>query len=349
MQMPGRRFNAGGAHRYGFNGQEKSLEVNSEGNLYTAEFWEYDSRTSRRWNVDPEYAIQTSESPFAVFGNNPILYKDPDGRIKVTGTKEEKRELTRIITNVRDKIKQWQKQKDSKELKAMLATTGFTNVKALLNHLKINDKGPTVRFGNFAESSGSGAQLISGSGNGNGGFQAGSAYAFADSREIVLDKGIFTLLSQRQESMSSGSPVGSFVANTDGYTVNNNTEYSKAMVFASRVFEHELTHNGASINRPANGTPGVMSFNIFVPLFGVFPFQMERGNFYERAAYGEIISHTSRSAGLAVAQYHGNESHNNSTSNPTRAAAQQRQSARQYLQSMSYPFFPRSSRTGGRN
>ena len=44
----------GNAYRYGFNGQEKSDEIKGEGSSYTAEFWEYDPRIGRRWNIDPE-------------------------------------------------------------------------------------------------------------------------------------------------------------------------------------------------------------------------------------------------------------------------------------------------------
>jgi RHS repeat-associated protein len=76
MPMPGRSFSSG-AYRYGFNGQEKSDEIKGSGNSYTAEFWEYDPRLGRRWNVDPirkEY-----ESPYAAFGNNPIWFTDPKG------------------------------------------------------------------------------------------------------------------------------------------------------------------------------------------------------------------------------------------------------------------------------
>jgi hypothetical protein len=53
MEMPGRSYTASTAYRYGFNGQEKSIEINSDGNSYTAQFWEYDSRSGRRWNLDP--------------------------------------------------------------------------------------------------------------------------------------------------------------------------------------------------------------------------------------------------------------------------------------------------------
>ena len=66
-----------GSYRYGFNGQEKSDEIKGSGKSYTAEFWEYDPRLGRRWNVDPirkEY-----ESPFAAFANNPIWFVDKFG------------------------------------------------------------------------------------------------------------------------------------------------------------------------------------------------------------------------------------------------------------------------------
>lgn len=74
MQMPGRVFN-NGAYRYGYNGQDCSNELND--NLYTAQFWEYDSRIGRRWNMDPinkEY-----ESSYATLSNNPIARMDPNG------------------------------------------------------------------------------------------------------------------------------------------------------------------------------------------------------------------------------------------------------------------------------
>ena len=67
-------------YRYGFNGQEKDTEL-GEG-ITTAEFWEYDSRLGRRWNLDPKPV--TGISDYACFQNNPILNSDPDGdEIKV--------------------------------------------------------------------------------------------------------------------------------------------------------------------------------------------------------------------------------------------------------------------------
>lgn len=76
MQMPGRSYNSGD-YRYAFNGMEKDDEVSGSGNSYTAEFWQYDSRLGRRWNIDP--VVKEWESPYATFSGNPILFIDPKG------------------------------------------------------------------------------------------------------------------------------------------------------------------------------------------------------------------------------------------------------------------------------
>ncbi len=76
--MPGRNNVSAIGYRYGMNGQEKVDEVNGiSGSHYTAEFWEYDSRSGRRWNQDP--IVKVWESPYACFSNNPIYYSDPTG------------------------------------------------------------------------------------------------------------------------------------------------------------------------------------------------------------------------------------------------------------------------------
>jgi hypothetical protein len=70
-------------YRFGFNTQEKDDEVYGAGNLNTAQFWEYDTRLGRRWNVDPKPNI--SISPYAAFANNPIIFSDYKGdTIKVS-------------------------------------------------------------------------------------------------------------------------------------------------------------------------------------------------------------------------------------------------------------------------
>ena len=76
MLMPNRNGSVS-VYRYGFQGQEMDDEVSGKGNSYTAEFWQYDSRLGRRWNIDP--VVKPHESPYAAFANNPIWFIDPSG------------------------------------------------------------------------------------------------------------------------------------------------------------------------------------------------------------------------------------------------------------------------------
>ena len=72
--MPGRAFISIG-YPYAHNGQERNGSI-FEGAL-SAENWMYDSRTLRRWEMDPMgYDWQ---SPYATFNGNPIYFSDPDG------------------------------------------------------------------------------------------------------------------------------------------------------------------------------------------------------------------------------------------------------------------------------
>ena len=75
MVMPGRNYSTGSEYRFGFNGQEKSKEVFA--NSTTAEFWQYDARIGRRWNIDPRPS--DGFSLYSTFLNNPIWYNDVKG------------------------------------------------------------------------------------------------------------------------------------------------------------------------------------------------------------------------------------------------------------------------------
>ncbi len=76
--MPGRNFQGATSYRYGFNSQEKDDEVYGvAGSLNSAEYWEYDTRLGKRWNVDP--VVKVWESPYATFNDNPILKADTNG------------------------------------------------------------------------------------------------------------------------------------------------------------------------------------------------------------------------------------------------------------------------------
>jgi hypothetical protein len=75
MQMPGRKLSGG--YPYGFGGQMKDDEIAGSENMYTAQFWEYDSRLGRRWNKDP--VKKYWQSDYVCFSDNPILRTDPNG------------------------------------------------------------------------------------------------------------------------------------------------------------------------------------------------------------------------------------------------------------------------------
>jgi RHS repeat-associated protein len=87
MEMPGRNASTGD-YRYGFAGQEKDDEVSGSRNSYTAQFWQYDSRLGRRWNVDP--VVKEHESSYATFANNPIWFSHPLGSDTIINPNGEK-------------------------------------------------------------------------------------------------------------------------------------------------------------------------------------------------------------------------------------------------------------------
>ena len=76
MIMLGRQIPSS-EYRFGFNGQEKTDEISGNGNHTTAEYWEYDTRLGRRWNLDPvkkpwqsDYACLALWLCFSVPANN---------------------------------------------------------------------------------------------------------------------------------------------------------------------------------------------------------------------------------------------------------------------------------------
>ncbi|MBK7964795.1 MAG: hypothetical protein IPK10_05555 [Bacteroidetes bacterium] len=79
-------------YRFAFNGQEKVDEISGLGNHNTAEYWEYDTRLGRRWNIDPE--PKAWESPYAGFANNPIWFTDPNGRDTIVNPNGEKMKMS---------------------------------------------------------------------------------------------------------------------------------------------------------------------------------------------------------------------------------------------------------------
>jgi RHS repeat-associated protein len=74
---------SGEEYRFGFNGQEKDDEVAGSGNSYTAEYWQYDSRLGRRWNIDPKPRVGISH--YSCLMNSPVLFQDPFGDTVIVG------------------------------------------------------------------------------------------------------------------------------------------------------------------------------------------------------------------------------------------------------------------------
>lgn len=77
--MPGRSFSAGTQYRYGFNGFENDNEVKGNGNHISFGDYGYDPRINRRISSEPLQYKYPSLSPYSVFNNNPLIYKDPNG------------------------------------------------------------------------------------------------------------------------------------------------------------------------------------------------------------------------------------------------------------------------------
>jgi len=75
MMMPNRTYTAGSSYRFGFNkGSEKDNEIYGDGNSYTTEFRELDSRLSRWLSCDP--IPNPFESEYLSMRDNPIGYTD---------------------------------------------------------------------------------------------------------------------------------------------------------------------------------------------------------------------------------------------------------------------------------
>jgi RHS repeat-associated protein len=99
-------------YRFGFNGQEKDDEVSGVGNTMTAEFWEYDARLGRRWNLDPKPRIGISE--YSVFGNNPIWFMDPLGDTWINGYAKDKAKAEENLKTKQNELNSKQKSFEEK-------------------------------------------------------------------------------------------------------------------------------------------------------------------------------------------------------------------------------------------
>ena len=80
MVMPGRNYQSSIGYRFGYGGHEKDNEVSGEGNHLAFGDYGLDTRLGRRWNIEPYIKKYPRNSSYLVFGNNPVLYADPDGK-----------------------------------------------------------------------------------------------------------------------------------------------------------------------------------------------------------------------------------------------------------------------------
>jgi len=76
QQQPGRTWQGTAeGYRYSHNSHEKEDALFK--GAQSAEYWMYDSRIGRRWEMDP--IMDETMSPYACFANSPIFYDDPEG------------------------------------------------------------------------------------------------------------------------------------------------------------------------------------------------------------------------------------------------------------------------------
>jgi hypothetical protein len=128
------------AWRFSFNGQAKDDEIYGEGNTYSAQFWEYDARLGRRWNLDPKPQISISD--YACFANNPILFSDPLGDIIKYGTWNPI-EFIKRYRGIRQRA-DWKDNPDGRP--GIKSTYGGLFNKKELNLLGVNDAYTNVKF-----------------------------------------------------------------------------------------------------------------------------------------------------------------------------------------------------------
>jgi len=106
MMEPGLCFNSED-YRFGFNGMEKDDEIKGVGNSYTTDYRMNDPRIGGRWlSLDP--IVKPWESPYAGYGNNPIVFVDPEGSYEINSIKDVQpfsREANRTYIYVDDYLK----------------------------------------------------------------------------------------------------------------------------------------------------------------------------------------------------------------------------------------------------
>ena len=87
--MPERKFNPN-KYRFSLMHFEKDDEIKGINNHISFNDYGYDPRLSCRWSSDLYEKKYPSNSPYSAFNNNPVIYKDIDGRDWIISTKYDK-------------------------------------------------------------------------------------------------------------------------------------------------------------------------------------------------------------------------------------------------------------------
>lgn len=115
------------------------------GNSYTAEYWQYDTRLGRRWNIDPMTAKYLFQSPCATFNNNPIFFIDKEGEdIYVYYVNQDKQvTVAKIASDLNLEI-ELTSEVVPKEFAAMVSAEGWNPISydgEVFRHMPTNNSG----------------------------------------------------------------------------------------------------------------------------------------------------------------------------------------------------------------